>query len=147
MSEPQSNEQGGPRAESRFDTDHAYVRQAVKWLRSARESAAIAALLDDLDDYLLKHFEHEEGKDGLFAFVLRCSPRHAAHVAELVEQHTLILDEIRRLRATIEQLDYDVADDKLLAGIAALAASISRHEHREQGLLQDALERDIGGGD
>jgi hypothetical protein len=140
--DPQARPEARRRA---VDNDHIYLRQAMRWLRSARDSEAIAVLLDDLITFVAGHFEAEEGAGGLFEFVLATAPERAAHVAELAAEHASIRDALGRARGMIAP-PYGSADEDLLTAITALTDTLAQHERREQRLLQDTLERDTGRG-
>ncbi len=126
-----------------LEPDHEYVRQSLKWLASAEDEEAIVVVLEGFVEYLPVHFRMEEGVGGLFELILTKTPHHAGHVAQLRADHGKIMVDINRILAMIER-PYGPASPMVLKSVAALGELLGRHEHREEGLLQDVLERDLG---
>ncbi len=131
---------------TRVEVDHQFLQKAMKWLGSAKEQGAIKELLEDLGKYLQDHFALEEAPDGFFADVVAAAPHHGSVVDELVGEHQTVLAEINGLLPLVGD-DPTPASAEVLTRVAELIELLARHEHREAGLLQVTLERDIGVGD
>lgn len=132
--------------ESNVAVDHRFLRQALKWLRSAKEQGAIKELLDDLGAYLVKHFAAEEAQAGFFETVVEKAPQHAHVIDELKAEHQSLLVDIEGITKALTQ-GPEPAPENVLKDVEAFIAKVEHHEHREEGLLQVAYERDLGVGD
>lgn len=135
-----------PRNETPVDVDHRFLRQALKWLRSAREQGAIKELLDDLGAYLARHFAAEEKVGGFFETVVQAAPRHAHVIGELRGEHQGLLADIEAIAKGLTK-GPEPAPQDVLDAVATFITKMEQHEQREEGLLQATLDRDIGAGD
>lgn len=126
--------------------DHRFVQQVLRWLRSSTDEGAIKAVLDDLAGYLTTHFSAEEGPGGLFEVVLAAAPRYSHVVDDLRRQHVTLLAEVKRMADPLVDRPAR-AETSVLTEVEALVKAIEAHEAREERLLQESVERDIGQGD
>ncbi len=129
-----------------FEVDHAYIRQMLKWLGGAEDEEALAVLLADFDEYLRKHFASEERNGGLFASVVAHAPRRQHAVEALRREHDELLEDVAALQRELAEPE-GKASEALRRRVRAFVAKLSRHEQREDGLLQDALQRELRGQD
>lgn len=63
--------------------------------------------IDELRSFLVDHFRHEEGPDGLFESVLEEAPRYASWVEQLRREHQAFEAQLERLRERPERADLD----------------------------------------
>jgi hypothetical protein len=129
-----------------IEVDHKFLRTVLGWLRSAKDEGSIGALMEDLDEYLVGHFEAEEKEDGFFDSVLLETPRHAHQIDELKAEHVTIKEMVAKVRGELNP-PYGPASDALQAKVQAIAELLHRHERKEHAMLQDSLERDMAAGD
>jgi hemerythrin len=122
------------------------LRQQLEWLLNARDGAAIAALLDDLTEYLALHFAAEERSGGLLEYLADCTPYRATRVAELRCEHDAITASVIEVRGIIVA-PFERASPRLLREVQHLVATVLAHEGTEEYLLQEALGRDLGDSD
>ncbi len=135
-----------PETQTNQEVDHAFLRQSLKWLRAAKEQGAIKELLDDLHSYLKQHFEAEEREGGFFASVIAAAPHHAHVVDELTREHETLLVDLPSITAGLTT-GPEPAPPETIRRVNAFIAAMERHEHREEGLLQTTLDRDLSVGD
>jgi len=116
---------------------------------SDRASSAedVVAMLGQLGDRLIKHFELEE-EGGYFAEALTGAPRLIARANDLLRQHPKMSAEARELvelsdRVSDPEQWWATTRDRFQAFRAALL----EHEQREDGLVQEAYQRDLGAQD
>jgi hypothetical protein len=148
---PTKPEDQGPqrfhrRGDESIESDHRFLRAALDWLRAATGEGSIVVLLEDLDKYLQGHFEAEEMKGGFFDSVLHDTPRHAHRIEELRAEHVTIAELINKALGGLAP-PYGVASDELRSQVGAIAEMLSQHERKENAMLQDSLESDIGPSD
>lgn len=99
--------------------------------------------LVDLRSKLVNHFAFEE-KDGYMVSVLGRAP-HLDHVVkELLEQHRQLADALDALIGEAKQVAEGSLDDGFRSRVQEWIVRIRRHEKRENGLIQEAYNRDIG---
>jgi ABC-type molybdenum transport system ATPase subunit/photorepair protein PhrA len=128
------------------EADHRFVRIAIKRLRATDQERNLKKLLGHVRSELEKHFASEERPaKGLFATIVNSAPRHAHAVDDLRQEHTRMLDEARRFLGTLTDAPTPLSTTQRKR-VAAFASRLEGHERREQGLLQDMLERDLEGG-
>jgi hypothetical protein len=121
--------------------DHHFLRQLLGWLEAARRASAVAALLDDLRDYLGFHFQTEERPGGLFDILAQDGPAHGDRVRTLRREHVSLLDRLDKVRARIDSAAPDASADVLVA-VRHLADAVREHESTETQLVQEALRRE-----
>jgi hemerythrin HHE cation binding domain-containing protein len=119
--------------------DHAFLRQILLWLESAKEPDALAQLLDDFDEYLVAHFRAEEAEGGFFDVVVERAPQRAATAQAIRGEHGALLLAVKELRARVGDGLIPVAP-AIAAGVAALTAAVRAHEAAEERLLAAVLE-------
>ena len=125
-----------------YDIDHVFLRKMLGWLTHADDAAALAALLADLSEYLVRHFAREEAEGGFFEYVLTHAPQHADHIEALRAEHVELLAQAADVRAIIDP-PTGPASVTMRERVAALVFSLKQHERLETRLLQDAFEADL----
>ena len=131
---------------SHVSADHSFLRSGLDWLTAARNERAIAAMLEDLIEYLQLHFGQEEKVDGLFDFLALRAPRHASTVERLRSQHGQILADAAALRGELSGGSSQVSAEQR-ARVVEFVQLLREHEQLETALLQDAYDADLGVGD
>lgn len=91
--------------------------------------------------HLLDHFRFEE-QDGYMDAFRKQQPRLEHAIGQLAEEHG-------QLRQALEELIAQAGaasclDDSLREGVRAWVRRVRQHEARETGLVQEAVNRDIG---
>ena len=107
----------------------------------------VGKLLGELGDRLVKHFELEE-QGGYFAEALLQAPRLVARANELLAQHPKMCtqaDKLLELAGAEENAEgwWQKTRERFLA----FKEEVMRHESKEDGLLQEAYQQDIGAND
>ncbi len=128
-----------------IEADHVFVKKAIGWLRHSHEESALRALLHDLAEYLPVHFAQEEKPGGFFDSVLHTAPRYERAVETLRREHAEMLHEAHSFLAELAE-EPRRASKEHIERAKAFAKALEDHEHREEGLLLDALDRDTQGG-
>ena len=109
--------------------------------------ADVARLVCSLQEHLAIHFREEED-DGFFDQIVDLAPRFSEQTDELREEHAQLnseLDELAKLAGT--EAGSDEWWQRLEQGFHHLGKHLMHHEHKENELLQDAYEDDIGSKD
>jgi hypothetical protein len=111
---------------------------------SVEGAAALRARLMATHTHVIAHFRFEED-NGYLDAVSRREPRLGRVVRELAEDH-------RRLAESLEALVEEAwaaphADDTLRGKVRAWLGQLGRHEARENDLVQEAFNADIGAED
>jgi len=104
----------------------------------------VAARLAELRDQLELHFAHEE-VDGYFKDVVRRAPQAAELVEALNAEHPRLFAAIEQLAKFVDE-SADEADwrDSASQRFADLIRQLALHERRENRMVQDAYNNDIG---
>lgn len=100
--------------------------------------------LGEVRAHVLQHFSSEED-GGWFDHIKRDQPRLAKAVQALVDEHI-------RLREALETIDLacrtaSSIDESIRERVKAFVATMRQHESREDDLIQEAYNRDIGPAD
>ncbi|MCA9620401.1 MAG: hemerythrin domain-containing protein [Myxococcales bacterium] len=130
----------GPRGE----VDHEFLRLVMRWLDGATDGVAVRQLLEDLAEYLQRHFASEEGPKGLFETLVRDAPRVTHQVDLLREEHGELLATVDALTPKIPNT-LDPLSEALQDQVHALVVKLRAHEAKEEDLIQHSAMRDIGG--
>ena len=109
--------------------------------------AEASALLGQLGDRLVKHFEVEEA-GGYFAEALEHAPRLICRANALMNQHPKMT---ARARELAEAADPEQAPDEWWRQTAerfkTFQEELFKHERNEDGLIQEVYHRDLGEND
>lgn len=142
---PQHQHDSQQTPDSRIADDHALLGDLLGRLAAARQIDDFGPVLDQLREFLVAHFEMEEAHDGLVAVVQDAAPHQVALLDALFAEHLAIL---KRLDAISDQVDAaKAACERVVAESAVLIEQLRSHEDRENELIIDTLNRDLGGGD
>ena len=124
------------RLEERLDDSD---RRATWWVDLAQRVEA-------LGEGLAVHRAEAEGVHGLHAQLVRDSPRLAAAVARLDEDHDDLEVRVRRARALIGEAAGDPeAEGAIIAEVRALVERMRRHQETAFQVVSDAYNVDLGG--
>lgn len=107
----------------------------------------VAEMIASLRKHLTTHFREEE-EDGFFDEIVEQAPRLSGQAGQLCEEHI-------SLREAVEELDRVAATktgsaswwEEVTERFHRLSKKLMHHEHKENELLQDAYENDIGAKD
>lgn len=124
--------------------EHRALREIVARLRNARHRKELTALLAEFHDAARDHFAMEEASDGFFVNVTAAAPRHAVVLAELRAEHATLLVDVDWLIARAGSCAEPALAD-VLERVQSLASRLERHEERENEILQDVMNTDLGG--
>ena len=105
-----------------------------------RVEAALAEVAGDFR----AHIELTEGPSGLYAEVIRTSPRLGGAVESLTRDHLLICGQVDKLLALVANPDVVDVDGVRGSGTTLLGRLV-RHRQRGSDLVFEAYEFDIGG--
>lgn len=104
--------------------------------------------LADLHDLMFRHFRFEE-KGGMMEDLVVSHPRATGQVDSLLDDHTRILEESRKIMAAV--LAYSdgsaTSERKLRRRLVTLLDRFSEHERAENDLIMDLAYHDLGLGD
>jgi len=111
-------------------------------------TAEVGELLLQLGDRLAKHFATEED-GGYFADALTHAPQLVATANQLLAQHPMMCSRAQELVSAVEISPLAEPDwwEETTRRFRAFRDELSRHETRENVLLQEAYGRDIGSHD
>jgi hypothetical protein len=132
-----------PEAARQIREEHVRLKKLLARIAATGELAALLPLLDDLRDLLASHFAREEAEDAIGPAVLRSRLRNVAQ--EILAEHGVFLRDLDRL---IEQgRQARETRDAVFAGTEDLSRRLHDHEVKEDELILDLAETDLGGGD
>lgn len=122
-----------------------------RWPRNERTASEIRPqwlqALTEFRDHLRSHFALEEDA-GYLADVLAAAPELARQVQSLQQEHCTLAATLDRLISTVGGSSADghqvVAEHQLFH---ELISKIKAHEHAENSLVMEAVDREIGAGD
>ena len=106
-------------------------------------ASRVVHLLDSLLERTTGHF-HDEEAYGLFEDLTRRSPQEAATVRALQAEHAQLLVSLEQLRAQVGGALTRDGWEQLEHGFREFANALCHHEARENQLLIDAYESDLG---
>jgi iron-sulfur cluster repair protein YtfE (RIC family) len=103
--------------------------------------------LENLLERIAAHFKDEEAT-GLFEDLNRQTPHEAGAIGELVQEHEELLERLTMLHRLAAEGNLSPACwDELEHGFRNFSTKMCHHEARENRLLQDAYEQDLGSKD
>lgn len=128
-----------------------YLRKPRPELGSAGShlwASELSQQLVELHDQLCRHFRYEE-KSGMMEDIMRRHPRATGQVDELLDEHTVMLDESRELVTLLLAYSEDSksADVRLRRRLNKLLDQLGEHERNENSLIMDLAYNDLGLGD
>ena len=130
-----------------FD-EHQHLRDLLESVRASvaapQSSAAVSEMIGELAGQVTEHFRQEEA-GGYFTDVIQHAPRLASRVASLQKQHSLLADQLERLRQQAARTPPggDAWQD-LTGSFEQFCVTFNKHELAENQLLQQAYTDDIG---
>jgi len=126
--------------------EHRAFRDGVARLRDARSRDEIISRLLEFRGMSRAHFAGEEADEGFFESVALSAPRHQAALIELEREHGEFLHEMDAL--VVRARECSKADLAAVhGGIEALIDRLQDHEARENEILQEVMNMDLGTGD
>lgn len=107
----------------------------------------IAGMFGELTEHINRHFNDEE-IGGFFEQVVDMAPRFADRTILLREEHTALRADLAGLAARADEADVgDAWWQELLAGFHEFSKALMQHENKENELLQDVFDEDVGSKD
>lgn len=100
--------------------------------------------LAEVSGHVLTHFRSEED-GGWFDHVRRDQPRLDRAVQELIDEHERLRDSLERLAERCRAAT--AIDAEIRETLRAFVGTMRQHESREDDLIQEAYNRDIGPAD
>jgi hemerythrin len=146
MRPPAPAEPAAPRsaAKNQIDDEHRQLNELLSSLTATHDLERIQAMLSELATLLRRHFETEEGPQGLHEVVGEEATHRLTTLQRLIDEHAEILVRVEQLRIEVADcLDGPVR--RTVEGVAALADLLHRHEADEEELFGEAFYSDIGG--
>jgi hypothetical protein len=117
---------------------HQSLRARLERLEAtAHEQLGLLSAFAALQEFLSKHFAHEEGPGGFFARIRNEAPMHVEQVDVLEREHASLLASARFIAGRVETLQ----PEELQAEVREFIALVRAHEIAEGVLYQDALGR------
>ncbi|GAB4140232.1 hemerythrin domain-containing protein [Thermopirellula anaerolimosa] len=137
----------------RFFEEHERIEALLEELETAlakrdRPPKEVIRLLSELPVHLEAHFSFEEAGRFFDEGMLR-APHLQPKADKILAEHTPLVDAAKSLAATASEDDQTVPEwwERVHSGFAALKNDLSRHEHAENDLVQEAYIRDLGARD
>ena len=132
--------------------DHRQLKRLLDTIHAALAKRSgtvedVSRLLSQLGDHLIKHFALEE-EGGYFADALTNAPQLLSRANELLAQHPMMSGKAKEL-VQLGDRPSDSEDwwTETTVRFEAFKAELLKHERLEDGLLQEAYQRDIGAKD
>jgi hypothetical protein len=132
--------------------EHVELNKALALVNAAlsapdRRKAVVVDLIDRLVEDVEIHFRHEE-EGGYFRAVVARAPRLSEQADELQRQHAVLAEQGEKLRLLARSGMETESWWKLVEQqLADFRAQFADHERRENSLLQEAYDLDIGPAD
>jgi len=121
--------------------EHEEIKELLRRIAETKDMESLLPQLEALRRLLAVHFEHEEAPSGLASAA--DEPRLAAQAERIFEEHGLFLstmdDLVRQIRASLD------GHRDVLRGVTALVRQLHDHEGRENALMLDMADTDLGG--
>ncbi|HMB67831.1 MAG TPA: hemerythrin domain-containing protein [bacterium] len=132
-----------PEAARQIREEHARLKELLARIGATGDLPGLLPLLEDLRDLLASHFAREEAEDAIGPAVLSSRLRNLAQ--EILAEHAVFLRDLDRL---IEQgREARETRDAVFSGMENLSRRLREHEAKEDELILDLAETDLGGGD
>lgn len=121
--------------------EHEQMKRLLKTVQETRDLESLLPKLVELRTLLAEHFDHEEAPDGLASAMQE--PRFAPQATQLFDEHQLFLQMLDDLMVQARScLD---ARLRVLRGVTELARQLHEHEAKENALMLDLADTDLGG--
>jgi hemerythrin len=130
-------------ARNRIADEHHRLSALLQDLTTTRDVVRFDRILGELQALLEEHFDGEESSSGLHEAIGEDASDCLTEIQRLVDEHAVILELLRRLRADSADLLKGPAA-RLLHDAQHLANVLKRHEQEEDELFGQAYYRDLG---
>lgn len=136
-----------------IDLEHAEMRKLLRSVHSiladrSRDASEVASVVDSFLAFLKQHFEHEDQGGGFFDQISEQTPRLSERADEVRHEHADLLDDFQALKHLADAKTADAAWwDQLNSRFQSISKELMHHERREEDLLQESFNEDIGTGD
>jgi hypothetical protein len=132
-----------PEAARQIRDEHARLKELLTRIAATGELAGLLPLLEELRDLLTSHFAREEAEDAIGPAVLNSRLGNVAK--EILAEHGVFLRDLDRLLT--QGREARETRDAVFSGTGELARRLREHEIKEDELILDLAETDLGGGD
>lgn len=126
--------------------EHRALREILARMREAEKREDLVARLLEFRSATRQHFDGEEAPGGFYENVILSAPRHQAALEDLREEHGRFLMEAERLTLTARECP-DEELDRLRTDVRSLVERLDDHEARENEILLEVMNTDLGAGD
>lgn len=131
-------------ARQRIEEEHRKLNELMRQIRHTTEIGRLQVQMAALETLLVEHFAGEEGPQGMHEVVGEGASHRLPNLQHLFEEHREMLAAVAKIRADVDAcLNGPVR--AVLAEVAALDATLQRHEAEEDNLFSEAFYLDIGG--
>ena len=136
-----------------IDVEHAEMRKLLGSVHHvladrSRPVSEVVAVLDSFLQFLKQHFEHEDQGGGFFDQITDQTPRLSDRADDVRHEHAGLLDDFKKLRdLAVEGAADDAWWGQLNSSFQTISKELMHHERREEDLLQESFNEDIGTGD
>ena len=124
--------------------DHKELTGLLGRLREARPREELGTLLASLRAVLSRHFQREEGENGLFEIIHARAPRHRQAIEDLRSEHR---DFVTDLEELVRRAEQGPQPEQMADHVADFVDRLHQHERNESHLWIDTLSTDLGEGD
>ncbi len=131
-------------ARTRIDDEHRQLGELLRSLVHTHDLHRVDTLLGELHALLIRHFEGEEGEQGLHAVVGEGAAHRLPNLQHLFDEHRVILARVDELRSSTSAALAGPLT-QISDGVANLAEMLRRHEAEEERLFGEAFYTDLGG--
>ena len=118
------------------------TQRLVDGIQNNTDPSVLRTLLLEFRSELTDHFGLEEAEDGLFDAIEEAAPHFAMNIARRKSEHREFVAELDGLLARFPDTS---SRAELSESIASLVQRMRRHDNKENVLLLDSMETDIGG--
>ncbi|MBK8975604.1 MAG: hemerythrin domain-containing protein [Planctomycetes bacterium] len=126
--------------------EHELLREVIQRLRAAGSREDLTACLDEFRTFAAKHFALEEAPGGFYETVRTQAPRHQAVLLDLEDEHVELLRDTAELLAKLRSCT-DAELTTVVGGVRSLTERLLNHEGRENEILLESMNTDLGAGD
>ncbi len=127
-----------------------YLDQVELTLNGLREGLSdnepmrrLAAQIEGLKERLVDHHQAEE-RGGLFEAILEVMPERRVEISRLINEHEKMIEVLEMARIYAQRGEVDEAD-ALRVDLCDFLEMFRNHEHSEDHLLQEAINRESEG--